>query len=111
VESWDRYLDLRGATEETPQEYDSVAYLGAATSLLISSEALRALLDGQPGALLGALSDLHPYIARRLGAGSGGELPELPELSIPGEFRRLFRDWADNKVDFVAQESSEGVAV
>ncbi|MDN3352035.1 NACHT domain-containing protein [Actinomadura sp. DC4] len=87
---------------------DSVAYLGSGVCLLISSEAMAAMPDGRPEDLLGPFSALHPYIARRLGDTSVRELPELP---IPGVFRRLFRDWADRKVDFVGQESSGGAAV
>jgi hypothetical protein len=97
VAPWNIYLDLQLVTAPMPQEFDSVAYFGAGTCLLISSEALSALPDGEPDTLMGPLSDLHPYIARRLGDGSDDELSELP---IPVEFQQLFRDWANGKVDF-----------
>jgi len=89
---------------------DPVAYLGAAGILLITSEEkeTRALPDEGPQKL-GPLSDLYPYIARRWGAEPENELPELP---VPEEFRQVFRDWADGKVNFVGQaEAGEGMPV
>lgn len=86
-------------------------YLGAAACLLISSEAgpCREFPSEDPHSF-GPLGQLRPYIARRWQIEIESELPELP---VPERFQRLFRDWADNKVDFVgpAQESSEGGVV
>ena len=52
-----------------------------------------------------------PAFAARLRRRVEAEL--LPELPVPGRFQRLFRDWADNRVDFVgsAQHSAEGGGV
>lgn len=90
---------------------DTTAYLSAAACLLISAEAVdKDRLQNMDPRRLGRMSDLWPYMRRRCGLESDDELPELP---VPERFQRLFRDWADNKVDFVgqAQESSEGGAV
>jgi hypothetical protein len=100
VDYWSEYL------WEEPQEsgfprpsLDPVAYFGAAATLLIVIESLVITeLPGKGQEQFGPLSDLSPYIARRWGIGANGELADLP---VPERFRQLFRDWADNKVNFV----------
>jgi NACHT domain len=44
-----------------------------------------------PGSLL------HRYITRRL----THDADELPDLPVPAQFRQVFRDWAEGRVDFV----------
>jgi hypothetical protein len=46
---------------------------------------------------LGALSNLYPYLARRLGV---EPLAELTMLPLPGEFSDLLKSWANREVDF-----------
>jgi hypothetical protein len=79
------------------------AYLGAAAVVLIFAEANQAggVFNVVP-ANFGALRDLQPYVARRWGGYDVGGYPDLP---IPLQFRQVFRDWADGKIDFIAHGS------
>ncbi len=45
----------------------------------------------------GALDDLRSYITQR----TGGADYELRDLPVPESLRQVFRDWADNRVNFV----------
>jgi hypothetical protein len=47
---------------------------------------------------LGPFSDLQIYIMHRQQGRRGNQLPELP---VPEEFKQVFRDWAEGKVNFV----------
>jgi len=51
-----------------------------------------------PPELSGVAAQLYRYLARRV---TGRRLDELPELPVPSEFRSLFRDWAEARVNFV----------
>jgi hypothetical protein len=89
-------------------DLDSATYLGAAATLLITTEVMAiAVLPKEARQRLGPLSDLYPYIARRRLKRDN----QLPELPVPEGFRQVFRDWADGKVDFVGQaDADEGPA-
>jgi hypothetical protein len=101
VEEWTQHLDI--PLEDAHPILDATSYLGAAASLLISSESTTPPLPEGGPQQLGILSDLYHYIARRWRLESDLTLPELP---ISDDFRQLFRDWADNKVDFVGPQAS-----
>jgi len=76
-------------------------YLGAATVVLIAVESLttQEMLTSQRIWRRGALSNLDNYIKRRWNTGLSDRLTTLP---VPDPFRKTFRDWADNKIDFIA---------
>jgi hypothetical protein len=77
--------------------FDETAYLGAAATLLMSTEAVKEkILPPRGPAQLGLLSDLYRYIARRWHLDKEDELPKLP---VPARFRPLFHDWAHGKVN------------
>jgi len=52
-------------------------------------------------AQLGPFSDLDFYMRRRR---EGPSLALLPELPVPDEFKQVFRDWAEGKVNFTAPD-------
>ena len=87
-------------------------YLGGAIVALTCAEASGdwgyRILSKDP-ALLGPFSDLHAYIGYREQGGTLNSTSVLPDLPVLGEFKQVFRDWADGKVDFigVAAVSSE----
>lgn len=82
-------------------DLDPLTYLGAAGVFLMMAEIDESwsadVVDGTTSQL-GPFSDLCAYVERRQGK-PGGPLPELP---VPDEFKQLFRDWAEGKVDFTA---------
>ena len=83
---------------------DPTAYAGAAGILLMLAETAHGWASGAGAPQqLGPLSDLCPYIARRWGAGETGTLPDLP---VPDALKRAFRDWAENKINFVVLQQS-----
>jgi hypothetical protein len=78
------------------------AYLGAAGVLLISIESVmkrRGVFSVADPQELGLLCDLRDYVACRGDPASGRPLPDLP---VPGEFKQIFRDWAEGRTDFIA---------
>lgn len=84
---------------------DEVTYLGIAAVVLATAELTQVSLttpDAPEDA--GSLSLLERCLIRRFLA------PGVPvlDLPVPAEFRRLFRDWADRKVDFTRREASDG---
>jgi NACHT domain len=84
---------------------DEFTYLGFAAVLLTTAEhTLMRLRAPHPPEAAGSLSLLVPYVDRRDGA-RGIDVPELP---VPAEFRQLFRDWADGKVNFTQREAAHG---
>jgi hypothetical protein len=105
VDDWSEYL------WEEPREssilrssLNPIAYFGAAATLLIVAESVVITeLPGNSPQLLGPLSDLYPYIARRWGIGANDELADLP---VAERFQQLFRDWADNKVNLAGPAPS-----
>ena len=77
-------------------DLDQIAYLGAAATLLLSTEGIKDhQLPGRGPDTLGPLKDIYPYIVQRWHPGRGGELPDLP---VPVIFKQLFKDWANRKV-------------
>jgi NACHT domain len=94
------------AAEYRSLPLDEVTYLGLAAVILMSAELTEVRLlppeppgDGAPPSLL------VPYLSRRYGNPSD----DIPDLPVPAEFRRLFRDWADGKVSFTQREASHGL--
>ena len=85
---------------------DPAAFAGAAGIFLMLAETAQAWASaGGPPQQLGPLSDLCPYIARRWGAGQYTALPDLPAL---GTLQGTFRDWAENRINFVATTQQIG---
>jgi hypothetical protein len=82
---------------------DPVAYLGAATTLLIATEGIEEaepkLLPSRGPEQFGVLRDLYYYIAKRWNAEAEIELHELP---VPDAFDLVFKDWATGRVNFAA---------
>jgi hypothetical protein len=85
-----------------PTRLDPLAYLGAAGTLLISAESDAArpshVLTGDPSRF-GQFRDLYAYIEARL---SRELVQPLPDLPLPDDFKQVFRDWAENKINFTA---------
>ena len=79
------------------------AYLGAAGALLTSIESImksRGAFSVADPRELGPLRDLHDYIECRGDPASRRPLPNLP---VPEEFKQIFRDWAEGRVNLIAQ--------
>lgn len=97
---------------ELPASVTPVAFLGAAAIALMTTEATLAKpisdLQGEPRRRLGPFSILYAYMTRRNAPGSRTPLPDLP---VPEEFKQVFRDWAEGKVNFIgpAPESTADV--
>lgn len=49
-------------------------------------------------AMFGPFSPVEQYCARRI----NGSADPIPDLPVPDEFRQVFRDWAEGKVNFTA---------
>ena len=81
------------------------ACLGAVGLVSILAEG-REKMFGYCGPGLGPVPEFYPYLARR--RDPSGAVWELPELPVPEEFRRIFRDWADGRVNFTAPEPDGG---
>ena len=86
---------------ELPASVTPVAFLGAAAIALMTAEANLAEiirdLRGEPSRGLGPFSVLYAYMTRRNAPGTRTPLPDLP---LPEEFKQVFRDWAEGKVNF-----------
>jgi NACHT domain len=86
---------------ELPASITPVAFLGAAAIALMTTEATLAKtiseLQGEAWRGLGPFSILYAYMTRRNTPGSRTPLPDLP---VPEEFKQVFRDWAEGKVNF-----------
>jgi hypothetical protein len=103
VDQW-YWADHSGLqTGEIPSFVTPVAFLGAAATALITAETEPSKtidrLRGDPSRVLGPFSVLYAYIMRRSAPGSRTSLPDLP---VPEEFKQVFRDWAEGKVNFIA---------
>jgi hypothetical protein len=90
--------------DETPEASVSLApvtYLGGVAIVFILAESdlvkVSAELSGHP-ARLGVFSEILAYIEFRLNPGSATSFPELP---VPNEFKQVFRDWAEGKVNLL----------
>jgi hypothetical protein len=68
-------------------------FLGAAATFAILAEQKTNLISLAP------FDEIYPYIKRRHLRQSARP---LPDLSVPGEFKQLLRDWAEGKVNFTA---------
>ena len=97
---------------ELPASVTPIAFLGAAAIALITTEAALTEtggdLQGKPFQGLGSFTVLYTYMTRRNAPGSSTPLPDLP---VPEEFKQVFRDWAEGKVNFIgtAPESTADV--
>jgi hypothetical protein len=103
-----RYFDYNKTLVRKASRLDQISYLGAAAILLMSLEGdspYRMQTVDQEPSRLGPISGLYGYIERRL-AGEPG--PPLPDLPVPEEFRQVFRDWAEGKVNFVGPAPDSG---
>jgi hypothetical protein len=92
-------------TAKESEQIDPVTYFGAAAIALIMAEidpksatAILTNRDPQMRMELGTFKALETYIKHRQARKSGQSLPELP---VPEEFKQVFRDWAEGKVNFV----------
>jgi hypothetical protein len=89
---------LPAVLDRRPPPLSQVAYLGAAALLLIMEETQ--LLTTQADRPLGPLRHLAPYLTRREGL---RRRTELPSLMVPEEFKQVFRDWAEGRIDATRQ--------
>jgi hypothetical protein len=80
-----------------PAPLSQTAYLGAVAVLVIMKETLESAKRIERR--LGPLRDIAPYLTRRQGLGRRTKLPSLP---VPEQFKQMFRDWAEGKVNFTA---------
>ncbi len=96
------------AASEATSHLEPTAYLGGAAAMLISAEGDTSLpskvFEGNPSQL-GPFTDLYWYIERRLTRETTLALPDLP---VPEEFKQVFRDWAEGKVNFVGPAPDSG---
>ena len=79
---------------------DDVSYLGAAATKCLFGELSRAASSSRYSALPPETAEddiLNRYVRSRL-VETAQELTDLP---VPTQFRQLFRDWAEGRVDFV----------
>lgn len=85
------------APASKPGPFDATACLGGAAMLAIQSEyGATGILDQDPQRF-GPLGSIFPYLKRRVYGAPDAEFPDLP---VPEEFRQVFRDWAEGRVDF-----------
>jgi NACHT domain len=95
---------LRALTEAQLPVLDEAGNLGVAVVLCVSLERVRNTLRSSHRSrsiLVPGNGNTHPllwYINKRLTA-DASELPEL--LTVPQQFRQLFRYWAEERVNFV----------
>ncbi len=99
-DAWTEFFWGHPVMEDIPRPCPPpVVYLGAAATLLIAAEHMKSrMLPDEGPQRFGPLNDLYPYIARRWGSAPYATLPDLP---VPGDLQQAFRDWADNKANFV----------
>ncbi len=94
--------DVASAIE--PMPFGPIAYLGAAAILSILVENGQRPILREDSMQLGPLEKLLPYLERRYGVDTDTELPELP---VPDEFKQVFRDWTNSRVNFVRDAGDE----
>jgi hypothetical protein len=98
-----RHLNRPSGSKLRPLE--PTTYLGVAAVWLIVAEvnifADPSFLNDYH--LPSPLENLDSYIERR-----NGGLNDLPEVPVPEEFRQVFRDWAEGKVNFVGPAPDSG---
>jgi hypothetical protein len=85
--------------EQIRSKLDPITSLGGIAVLLIMFESnlihMPSVYLNDP-ALFGPFTPVQQYCARRLGESTD----TLPDLPVPDEFKQLFRDWADGKMNF-----------
>jgi hypothetical protein len=78
---------------------DPISYLASAVVAFIEAETDdnwgRSMHEASPP---GVFTEMYPYIECRYGSGSE---PPLRELPVPNEFKQVFREWAEGKVNFI----------
>jgi hypothetical protein len=96
VGTWNTYS---GWTQRAvkKQRLSPAAYLGAASTLLISAEYNKTGIPLEPESF-GPLWGLHLYLAGR--ASSVTTSASFPVLPVPDEFKELFKAWARHEIDF-----------
>ena len=80
-----------------PGSFDATACLGGVALMAILSENDRTDILERSTRRTGPLCGILPYLERRSGGGPDAGLPDLP---VPEEFRQVFRDWAEGRVNF-----------
>jgi hypothetical protein len=102
-ENWSRLDEAPG----TICSLAPITYLGGAAVALTLAESdivrASAELSLYP-AILGPFCMLVSYIQRRKALGSDVQLSDLP---VPDEFKQIFHDWAERKVNFIAPAPSQ----
>jgi hypothetical protein len=108
TETWSSYdWSVSPSPDADRPNLGPITYLGAAGVALISVESDESSpvhvvqVLGEDPARLGPFSDLDFYMRRRRGEGLSLALPELP---VPDEFKQVFQDWAEGKVNFTAPD-------
>ncbi len=103
-EMWEQYFTDFSSVQLAPTIVLSPdCYLGAVATLLITFESNRIKnMLGKQIPELGLFDELRCYVGHRWRI-----MPDrdLPDLSIPEIFQRMFRDWAHNKLDFIKTET------
>jgi hypothetical protein len=104
------------ASEVTHKQLTPAAYLGTVTTVLLLAEFAQVSISKEVTRQSGIFYDLAPYIDRRSGIEiidrrSGFEIcPELPDIPVPDEFKQMFHDWAENKINFMGPEPPADLA-
>jgi hypothetical protein len=98
---WDEDVDRVSAAADAP-DIDGPAYLGAIVILAVLIEYGRQGYRCIPH-VLGPLYNVLPYLQRRHNL---IEDAELPGLSITNELNVMFREWAENRVDFIGSDQA-----
>ena len=97
-----QYFDDDEIINLAPPHLEPISYLGAAAILVMSLETdspYRMQILAQEPSRLGPIRSLYIYAERGLTAKPG---PPLPDLPLPDEFKQVFRDWAEGRVNFTA---------
>jgi NACHT domain len=100
--NWPRLGSNAPVANDRITALNPIAYLGAVAVLFISVEsdpARSSDLLGKDMSESGKFSDLHAYIKRRYAPESNVPLHELP---VPDEFKQVFRDWAEGRINFIS---------
>ncbi len=101
----DHYWNSPPSSDVNRSTIDPWTYLGVAAAVLImaefdeqDTEKIVSTSDDEPSRL-GPFNDLYAYMHYRL----KGRKQALPELPVPDEFKQLFHDWAERKVNLTAR--------
>lgn len=110
AEGWSHYTwDPPKRVHASYPDLTPITYLGVAGVVLMSaefdeSEPVDRRFHQTPR--LGPFRALDDYIEFRLSSSKSllPELPLFPELPLPDEFKQVFRDWAEGKVNFTTPD-------